>query len=88
MEVDWLETVTSVVYLGGMGIDWLQTLTGLTQSLQSFIWGMGIDWLDTLNGFTQSLQSIILGVWGLTGHKLYILRFCINIVYILQKKRN
>ena len=31
-----------------MGIDFLHTLTGLTQSLQSFIWGMGIDWLDTV----------------------------------------
>ena len=53
-----------------MGIDWLHTLTGLTQSLQSFIWGMGVNWLDTvtsvvslgvwgLNRLTQSLQSFI-----------------------------
>ena len=31
-----------------MEVDWIDTLTGLTQSLQSFIWGMGIDWLDTV----------------------------------------
>ena len=48
--VDWLDTVTSVVYLGDMEVDWLDSdfmrvsggvrgLTGLTQSLQSFIWG-------------------------------------------------
>ena len=50
MGVDWLDTVTSVVYLGGLGVDWIDTvtsvvyvgvwvLTGMTQSLQSFIWG-------------------------------------------------
>jgi hypothetical protein len=27
MEVDWLDTVTSVVYLGGMGVNWLDTVT-------------------------------------------------------------
>jgi hypothetical protein len=58
--VDWLETVTSVVYLGGMGIDWLHTLTGLTQLIQSFIWGMGIDWLDTVT------SVVFLGVWRYT----------------------
>jgi hypothetical protein len=52
MGVDWLDTVTSVVSLGGMGVYWLDTitsvvylgvweLTSLTQSLQSSIWGVG-----------------------------------------------
>ena len=50
MGLEWLVTVTSVVYLGGMA------LTGLTQSLQSFIWG---EW--KLTGLTQSLQSFIGG---------------------------
>ena len=52
--VDWLGTVTSVDYLGGMA------LTGLTQSLQSFIWGV---W--KLTGLTQSLQSCIWGGGGM-----------------------
>ena len=43
-----------------MGVDWLDTLTGLTQSLQSFIWGMGIDWLDTVT------SVVFLGVWRYT----------------------
>ena len=29
MEVDWLDTVTSVVYLGGMGVNWLDTVTSV-----------------------------------------------------------
>ena len=29
MEVDWLDTVTSVVFLGGMGVDWLDTVTAV-----------------------------------------------------------
>jgi hypothetical protein len=52
MEVDWLGTVTSVVYLGCMEVDWLGTvtsvvylgvwrLTGWAQSLQSFMWVYG-----------------------------------------------
>ena len=48
---EWLDTVTSVVNLGAWG------LTGLTQSLQSFIWGV-----MRLTGLTESLQSFI---WGL-----------------------
>jgi hypothetical protein len=53
MGVDWLDRVFSVVYLGGMG------LTGLTQSLQSFLCGVWV-----LTGMTQSLQSFIWGVGG------------------------
>ena len=41
MEVDWLDTVTSVVYMGGGGGGGVWGLTGLTQSLQSFILGYG-----------------------------------------------
>jgi hypothetical protein len=58
MGVDWLDTVTSVVSLGGMGVDRIDShfsrlsggyaLTGLAQSLQSFIWGVCVDWLDTV----------------------------------------
>ena len=69
MEVDWLDTVTSIVYLGVWG------LTGLTQSLQSFIWEVCVDWLGTVisvvylgiwksTGLTQSLQSCIWGYGG------------------------
>ena len=61
-----------------MGVDWLDTLTGLTQSLQSFIWGMGINWLDTVTsvlfywGFGGTLTlhshfSRLSGGMGLTG---------------------
>ena len=65
MGVDCLvDTFTLVIYLGGMG------LTGLTQSLQSFIWGYEVDRLDRvtsvvylgdmgLTGLTQSLQSFL-----------------------------
>ena len=42
MGVDWLDTVTSVVFLGGMEVDWLDTATSvvylgdmLTDSAQS-----------------------------------------------------
>ena len=69
MEVDWLDTVTSVVYLGGMEVDWLDghcsrlswgyALTGLAQSLQSFIWG-----LPRLTALSQSIRSFIWGYGG------------------------
>jgi hypothetical protein len=36
-------------------------LTGLAQSLHSFVWGYGVDWLGTITSF------VYLGVWGLTG---------------------
>ena len=52
MGLDWLDTVISVVYRRGLGVDLLDTvtsvvnlgawgMTGLTHSLQSFIWGYG-----------------------------------------------
>ena len=74
MEVDWLDTVTSIEYLGGMGVNWLDTVTpvvflggwvwglnGLTQSLQSFIWEVCVDWLGTVT------SVVYLGGMGLTG---------------------
>jgi hypothetical protein len=59
MGVDWLDIVTSVVYLGGMGVnlldnhfsrksggtevDWLDTFTSIV-----YLGGMRVDWLDTV----------------------------------------
>ena len=45
MGVNWLDTVTPVVYRGWGGV-W--DLNGLTQSLQSFILGVCVDWLGTV----------------------------------------
>ena len=45
MGVNWLDTVTPVLYLGG-GEVW--DLNGLTQSLQSFVWEVCVDWLGTV----------------------------------------
>ena len=52
-------------------------MTGLAQSLQSFIWGYGVDWLDShfsrCSGgmevdWLDTVTSVVyLGVWGLTG---------------------
>ena len=36
MGVDWLDTVTSVVYLMGLGVDWPDTFT-----LVVYLWGGG-----------------------------------------------
>ena len=60
MEVDWLDTVTSVVYLGGGGV-W--GLTGLPRSLQSFIWDVCVDWLGTV---TSVVYLRGMGLTGLT----------------------
>jgi hypothetical protein len=38
MGIDWLDTVTSVVYLGGMGVNLLDTVTSVV-----FLGGMGVD---------------------------------------------
>ena len=39
---DWLDTVTSVVYLGSTGVDWLDIVTSV-----AYLGGMGVDWLDS-----------------------------------------
>ena len=55
MEFDSLDTVTSVVYLGGIGVDWLDTVTSVVYLGGG---GSGVDWL----GLTQSLQSFLRGI--------------------------
>ena len=59
MGVNWLDTVTPVVYRGGE----VWGLNGLTQSLQSFIWDVCVDWLGTV---TSVVYLRGMGLTGLT----------------------
>jgi hypothetical protein len=69
--VDWLGTVTSVVYLR-VCVDWLGTVTSIKRSLIVVHLGLCVDWIGTVTSIKVdcliTVNSVVyLGVWGLTG---------------------